>query len=80
MPHDPMVSTPDVRLYGDPPYGSSEVKVSFAVIFIVKSKAAVCGTPRTTNVPLTPELPSPVRPGERPVEDPEGGLCELATR
>ena len=41
MPHDPMVSTPDVRLYGDSPYGSSEVKVSFEVIFIVKSKAAV---------------------------------------
>ena len=57
MPHDPMVSTPDVRLYGDSPYGSSEVKVSFAVIFIVKSKAAVCGTPRTTNVPLSPGLP-----------------------
>ena len=44
-------------MYGDSPYGSNEVKVSFEVMFIVKGKAAVCGTPRTTNVPLTPGLP-----------------------
>ena len=58
MPRDPILSTPEVRLYGDSPYGSNEVKVSFEVFFIVKSKAAICGPPRTTKVLLTPGLPS----------------------